>query len=157
WNSYNGSLDSQRFSPLEQINKNNISELGEYCSVKIADGGSFQAGPIFVDGVIYVTSENITAAINASDCEIVWRDEYRPKNYVVYPVNRGVVYLNNMIFRGTTDGHLIALDAKSGKLIWENQVTDTFYGEFLSAAPIAWNGMVFMGTSGGDWGTIGRV
>lgn len=157
WNSYNGSLDSQRFSPLAQITKHNISQLGEYCSVKIAEGGSFQAGPIFVDGVIYITSENTTAAINAEDCQILWRDEYRPKNYATYPVNRGVAYLNNTIFRGTTDGHLIALDAKNGNLLWENQVTDTFYGEFLSAAPIAWNGMVFIGTSGGDWGTRGRV
>ncbi|MBF5067408.1 PQQ-binding-like beta-propeller repeat protein, partial [Salmonella enterica subsp. enterica serovar Istanbul] len=73
------------------------------------------------------------------------------------PVNRGVAVINGRVIRGTPDGQLLALDAQSGALIWQNMVGDSLLGEFLSGAPIGWNGLVFTATAGSDWGVRGRV
>jgi alcohol dehydrogenase (cytochrome c) len=65
--------------------------------------------------------------------------------------------MDGKLFRGTGDGRLLALDAATGKEIWRTQIADPKIGEFLSGAPVAWNGLVYTGPSGGDWGTKGRI
>jgi alcohol dehydrogenase (cytochrome c) len=72
-------------------------------------------------------------------------------------VNRGVAYLDGRLFRGTPDGRLLALDAMTGAVVWEDSVGDSGVGEFISSAPIAWNGMVYVGLAGSDWGIRGRM
>jgi alcohol dehydrogenase (cytochrome c) len=75
----------------------------------------------------------------------------------VYPVNRGVAYLDGRIIRGTGDGRVVALDAKSGRQLWLVKAGDPLKGEFFSSAPIAWKGLVFIGAAGSDWGVRGFV
>ncbi len=72
-------------------------------------------------------------------------------------MNRGVAYLNGRVFRGTDDGRLLALDATTGQEIWKSVVGDASIGEYVASAPTAWNGLVLIGISGGEFGIRGRI
>lgn len=157
WPNYNNDLQGQRYSPLKQINAGNVAQMHEVCRVKLQDGGTFQNGPIVVNGVMYVTTVRDTVALDPRDCREIWRSKYTSAHEDVFPVNRGAAYMNGRLYRGTADGKLLAIDAASGKILWENIVGDPDRGEFLSAAPLAWNGVVYVGTAGSDWGARGRV
>lgn len=157
WLSYNGTVDGQRFSPLKQITAENAARLGEVCRVQVEDLGSFHTGLVQVDGVIYLTTSLDTLAIDATDCEIKWRHHWEPEQEPVWLVNRGVAYSNGKIVRGTPDARLLALDARTGKVLWQHQIGDPLQGEFFSAAPQIFQGLVIIGASGGDWGIRGRV
>jgi alcohol dehydrogenase (cytochrome c) len=67
------------------------------------------------------------------------------------PTNRGAAYLDGMLFRGTQDGRVLAYDFKTGKRLWEATIADVKKGEVVPAAPIAWQGLVFIGNAGGDF------
>jgi alcohol dehydrogenase (cytochrome c) len=157
WPSYNNGLDSQRYSTLTDINVGNVKTLAEVCSLKIADAGAFQAGPLVIGGVIYVTAATTTVALDARDCTERWRANYTPTDPVSVPVNRGAAFFEGKLFRGTVDGKLVAMDAASGKVLWMVPVTDATKGESLTSAPIAWHGMVFIGSGGGDLGIKGKM
>jgi alcohol dehydrogenase (cytochrome c) len=157
WPSYNNGLDGQRYSTLAGINAGNVKSLAQICSLKIADAGAFQAGPLVIGGVIYVTAATTTVALDAKDCGEKWRADYTPTGPVSVPVNRGVAFLDGKLFRGTVDGKLLAMDAAGGKVLWMVTVTDATKGESLTSAPIAWNGRIFIGTGGGDLGIKGKM
>ncbi len=157
WPSYNNDPMAQRYSPLKQIKVGNVGTLKEVCRVKIQDGGSFQTSPIVVGGVVYLTTARDTVALNPTNCKEIWRNTYKSSHEDVWAVNRGVAYMNGMLFRGTGDGQLLAIDAKTGKQIWQDAAGDPSRGEFLAGAPVAWNGVVYTGTAGSDWGVRGRV
>ena len=157
WPAYNNDYMGQRYQRLKQINTRNVAELKEVCRVQLQEGGPFQTGPVVIDGVMYVTTARLTFALDAATCKEKWRHAYESAREDVWPVNRGVAVINGRVIRGTPDGHLLALDAQSGALIWQNMVGDSLLGEFLSGAPIGWNGLVFTATAGSDWGVRGRV
>ncbi len=157
WPSYNQDYASQRFSTLKQIDTSNVAKLKEICRIELSDGGSLQSGPILVNGTLYVTTALDTFAIDPTNCKQIWKTTRKPVAHMPFVVNRGATYADGMIIRGTPDGHLIALDAKTGAVVWDHQITDTSYGEFASAAPLAWQGVVYMGVAGSDWGMRGRV
>ena len=157
WPGYNNTFDSQRFSPLKQITTQNVADLKEVCEVALGDDGAFQSGPVVVDDILYITTAHTTVAVSAKDCIFKWRQYYKPEEDEVFPVNRGVAYLDGRLFRGTADGRLLAIEAKTGKELWRIRAADPKQGEFFSAAPIAWNGLVFIGPAGSDWGIKGRM
>jgi alcohol dehydrogenase (cytochrome c) len=157
WPTFNNDYAGQRFSYLAQIDKTNVAELTEVCRVEVADGGSFQAGPILVDGVMYVTTHLDTIALDPATCKVLWKSHYEPVAYEPFTGNRGVGHTNGRLFRGTTDGHLLAMDARTGALLWNNKIADSSIGECVAAAPVGWNGVVIIGTGCGDWGARGRV
>jgi PQQ-dependent dehydrogenase (methanol/ethanol family) len=157
WTSYNHRLNGVRFSGLTQINTANVGALEEVCHVKLAEAGSLSTGPLLVNGVMYVTMDNITAAIDPRSCRIIWKAEYEPDQEPVLSNNRGVAFLSGSLFRGTEDGRLVSYDADTGRERWRRQIGDPAIGEFASAAPIAWDGLVFLGMSGGGLGTRGRI
>jgi alcohol dehydrogenase (cytochrome c) len=157
WLSYNNGLDSQRYSNLDQINAGNVKSLAQICSLKIADAGAFQSGPLVLGGVMYVTAATTTVALDARNCTEKWRAAYTPTEPVSVPVNRGVAFLDGKLFRGTVDGKLLAMDAADGKTLWMVTVTDATKGESLTSAPIAHDGRVFIGTGGGDLGIKGKM
>jgi alcohol dehydrogenase (cytochrome c) len=157
WEGYNKSLDGERYSPLSQINTGNAADLVETCRVPIAKGGSFQAGLLMVGDTIYATTVTDTVAIDIASCKIKWRHVFQRGRAGAYPVNRGVAYLNGRVYRGTDDGHLIAIDADTGKVAWDNVVGDPRLGECITSAPIAWNGLVITGTAMSDLGVRGRI
>ncbi|HKT32510.1 MAG TPA: PQQ-binding-like beta-propeller repeat protein [Gammaproteobacteria bacterium] len=157
WPEYNDGYNSQRFSPLKQINTGNVADLKPLCEVKLGEEGTFESGPIVVGDVLYVTTQHTTVAMNAADCKVLWRNIYKPEETEIAPVNRGAAYLDGRIFRGYSDGRLVALDAKTGKQLWKVQPANPKVGEFLSSAPIAWHGLVFIGLAGSDWGIRGQM
>jgi PQQ-dependent dehydrogenase (methanol/ethanol family) len=157
WPTYNNDLLGQRFSVLKQINKSNVVGLKQACSIKVQEGGSFQTSPIIVAGTMYATTARDTIAIEPTTCAEKWRHTFASPDDDVFPNNRGVAYANGRLFRGTPTGALFALDATTGKQLWVDQIGNSALGEFVSAAPVAWGGLVFTAIAGGDWGARGRV
>ena len=157
WTSYNKSLDGQRYSPLSQINVSNAADLVEVCRVQVADSGSFQAGLIVVDDVMYATTATDTLALEPTTCKVIWRHQHRRATASPLPVNRGVAYYAGRLFRGTDDGQVIALDAASGTQLWANYVGSPAEGEIVTGSPLAWNGLVIVGTAVSELGMRGRV
>jgi alcohol dehydrogenase (cytochrome c) len=160
WASYNHTLDSQRFSPLDQINTGNVHSLRQHCTFDLGETANFQSGLVVVDGVLYVTSDQFTYAFDAATCDVLWQhhyDDYTP-NPEGLQVNRGVAYADGRVFRGVNDGNLYAHDAATGEVLWRAPAANPEIGETLPAAPIAWDGLVFIGQAGGDiTGVRGRM
>ena len=157
WPSYNRTLTSDRFSPLDQINRSNASKLKQLCVYDLNVDTNFQTGPIVIGGTLYATTDKDIVAIDAATCQQKWRVG-EPGPSVGLSVNRGAAYLDGRLFRGTSDGELAAYDAQTGKKLWTTRLADREKGESVPSAPIAWNGMVFVGTAGSDvYGVKGRM
>lgn len=149
WVSYNGNHASNRYSPLAEITASNVSQLRRLCSFSTNDTVSFQASPVVVNGVIYVSTFNTTYAVDGSTCAERWRST-RPAQRPFLPVNRGVAYADGRIYRGTSDAHVLALDTATGRVLWDVSLGDASKGESIPMAPMAWHGLLFVGTAGGD-------
>ena len=158
WLMYNKSYNGQRFSGLDQITAANAARLQPKCLFQPSEIGGFQAAPVVYDGLMYVTSPYNTFAINPASCAKVWEHRY-PEDLAVpvIAVSRGVAIYRGKLLRTTPDGHLLALDAKTGKMLWDVWIAGKHFGYWLSGAPIAHDGMVFMGTAGADWGANGEI
>lgn len=157
WPAYNNTANGQRYAELDQINTTNVDQLKEVCRLQVDDAGTFQAGLVALDGTLYFTNAHDTLAVDARTCAVRWRHHYQPQQAEVFQVNRGVAYANGKVFRGTPDARLLAIDAATGKTLWQHQAGDSVQGEFFSAVPAAWQGTIILGTAGGDWGIRGRV
>lgn len=156
WLTYNKGYLGYRYSRLSQINTQNVRDLRAVCSFKLGEQGSFQNGPIVYDGLLYTTSALGTFALDAATCQQKWAYRHQP-GHVFQPNNKGAVIAGGRIIRGLPDGHLIALDAKTGALLWDRTIMDSTSGEFATAAPLVWNDMVFIGKAGGDMGIRGEM
>ena len=157
WEGYNKSLEGQRYSLLDQINASNAASLIEVCRVPVAARGSLQSGLVVIGDTMFVTTPTDTFALDPVTCRIKWQHTYRRAANPGLSVNRGVAYLSGRVFRGTDDGRLLALDAATGHELWTNVVGDATIGEYVAAAPVAWNGLVITGISGGEFGIRGRI
>lgn len=149
WLSYNGNHANDRFSPLSQINAANVNQLRRICTFSTDDTVAFQPSPVAAGGTLYFTTYNATYAIDGATCAERWR-QVRPAKRPFLPVNRGVAYADGRVFRGTSDAHVLALDAATGHVAWDVVLGDGNKGESIPMAPIAWNGLLFVGTAGGD-------
>ncbi|MFC4452667.1 PQQ-binding-like beta-propeller repeat protein [Deinococcus sonorensis] len=157
WPMYNRDYRGQRFSALKDITTDTAANLQPVCLIQLGETGPFQTSPVIYQGTMYVTTPSSTFALNAATCRTKWSVTYSASGPEPFPNNRGVALYDGMVFRGTGDGHLLGLDAKTGKTIWDTWVADSSKGYFLSAAPIAYDGKVFMGEAGADWGANGHV
>lgn len=157
WPYYNNRINGNRYSSLDEINVDDIGKLSEACRVHVSGTGAFSAGTILVDGIIYTTAWRTTMAVEPANCDVIWKSIYTPVENEVYNANRGVAYLNGKVFRGTGDGRLIAYDAATGRELLREKVGNSADGEYLDAAPVAWDGKVFIGTAAGDLGIVGRM
>ncbi|HMW22218.1 MAG TPA: PQQ-binding-like beta-propeller repeat protein [Burkholderiaceae bacterium] len=122
WLSYGRDYGNQRFSPLEQINRATVGQLAPRWIYQSSAAASFQATPIVVDGVMYLSMPfNHVAAIDAATGAELWRYEHkrRTPKMCCGPANRGVAVAYGKVFMGTVDARLIALDAKTGKPVWD--------------------------------------
>lgn len=158
WPSYNKTLTSERYSQLGQINTKNVSKLKILCTYDTKQYTSFETGPIMVDGALIGTTEHDIFSLDPANCHVNWRthEDYKPASLLA--VNRGAAYMDGLLFRGTEDGRVLAYDFKTGKRVWETTIADPKIGESTPAAPIAWNGLVFIGNAGGDnKGVKGRI
>jgi alcohol dehydrogenase (cytochrome c) len=157
WPSYNKTLTSERYSQLSQINTKNVGKLKVLCTYDTNQYVSFETGLIMVNDALIGTTEHDIFALDPANCHENWRThETYPST--IQAVNRGAAYMDGMLFRGTQDGRVLAYEFNTGKRIWEATIADPKKGESVPAAPIAWNGLVFIGNAGGDLkGVKGRV
>ena len=119
WPSYNRTLAGDRFSPLAEIDRGNVAQLGVACTYTLPEVSALQAGPIVVDGTMYFTTERNSYSIDAATCAEKWRVEYQSSRPSPLGVQRGFAYLDGRLFRGTSDAHVLALDAADGHTLWD--------------------------------------
>ena len=163
WMTYGRTYDEQHFSPLSQINDQNISQLGLAWYYDLDTNRGQEATPIVVDGVTYFTSAwSKVFALNAATGQLLWSyDPKVPGNWAINAccdvVNRGVSAWNGKIFVGTLDGRLIALDAKTGHRVWEVLTIDPDFRYTITGASRVAKGKVIIGNGGGEFGVRGYV
>jgi alcohol dehydrogenase (cytochrome c) len=157
WPMYNGRYSGDRFSPLQQITRDNVTSLAEVGRYELPETTSFQSGPIVIGDAMFVTTATSTYAINATTGKLLWSHRYSPKSLGLGTPVRGVAFHEGRLYRGTPDARLIALDAKTGDVIYDVQAFDAAKGEYITAVPIIWEGRLYLGNSGSDVGAIGHV
>ncbi len=164
WLTYWGDYQGDHFSALHQINPGNVSQLQARWAVPLPPGPLLEATPIVVDGTLYTTytSEDASGvyAIDARTGLTIWKYERRQKATSPYqsnPFNRGVAVLGSRVFFGTLDAALVALDARTGRVLWETPVADTMQGYSITEAPLAVKNEVVIGVAGGEFGIRGFV
>jgi len=162
WLTYAGGYKSQRYTALDQINRQNVGQLRPLWVYQIRQAGIIETSPIVVDGVMYVTEPPSTVtALDVRTGRPLW--SYTPKipdDVIIIgspPVNRGVAVLDNMVYVGTVAGHLTALDSKSGAVRWDVAVDDNHLGYYLTLAPLAIDGKIVVGVSGAEAGIRGFI
>lgn len=163
WLSHGRTYDEQRFSPLEQVNADNVGKLGLAWSVELDTHRGQEATPIVVDGVMYVsTAWSKVMAIDAATGKVLW--EYDPKvigskaaHACCDVVNRGVAVWKGRVFFGTIDGRLIALDAETGKEVWSVVTVDQKQPYTITGAPRVVRDKVYIGNSGAELGVRGYI
>ena len=159
WATFNRTLAGDRFSPLAEIDRSNVAGLTQLCTYTLPEVAALQAGPVVIGGAMYFSTDTMTYAIDAGTCAETWKRSRHSATPGGGPaVNRGVAYLDGKVFRGTSDGHVLAFDAKDGHTVWDVTLDVAGPGVTVPMAPIAWHGMVFIGNAGGDRvGVIGHV
>jgi len=163
WMTYGRTYSEQRFSPLKQINDQNVGQLALAWYVDLDPRRGQEATPIVVDGVMYFTTAwSKVFAVKAATGEKLWSyDPQVPPEWAINAccdvVNRGVAVWQGKIFVGTLDGRLIALDAASGKLVWETLTIDRNYRYTITGAPRVVKGKVLIGNGGAEFGVRGYV
>lgn len=159
WRTYNANLAGDRFSPIQSLSPRVAPSLKRTCvfdTGEPAPGG--ESGPIVINGILYFTHNGTTFAVDGVTCREKWRHVRVAASGATLGDNRGVAFLDGRLFRGYTDGHVLALDAASGKQLWDVQIVGQIPGEELDMAPIASNGLVYIGNSGGDvFGVTGHI
>ena len=157
----NGNYDQTRYYQGKQINKSNVSGLRPAWIFQTEVKESLETTPIVVDGVMYVTTSfNHVYAIDAKTGEQFWHYKHKMGPVTTYccgPNNRGVAIYKDKVYMGTLDAKLVALDAKTGSLVWETQLADPELGYSETMAPTAVDGKILIGTNGGEYGIRGFV
>ncbi|MQA17248.1 MAG: PQQ-dependent dehydrogenase, methanol/ethanol family [Pseudonocardiaceae bacterium] len=169
WLTYYGAYDGQRYSPLNQINRENVKRLSpawvfQAGSVGMHSGAStysFEASPIVVDGVMYLSGwDGWVWALDAKTGKELWRYKHASPYDVSLccgNVNRGVAVAHGKVFVVTLNAHVLALDAETGEVVWDQVYGDVRAGESATLAPLVVKDMVVVGSSGGEFGVRGHM
>ena len=165
WPRYHRTDDGWRYSPLDEINSENVSDLKVAWIHQPGDiQHGLQATPIVLDGIVYyVGPNNNVFAVDGATGETIWH--YQPEldpivRRVFYQAaSRGVTVGHGMVYLGTLDGRYIALDQKTGKVVWSTQITDleNCYGCLFSSPPQLAGEVLYGGTTGGDQPQRGKI
>ena len=152
-------LDRKSYSPLAQINKSNIKRLVPIWSTSLMNDSGELAAPVVYDGVIYAINAKWTFAINVENGRQIWRTpvQYEPgSTRVASAIYRGAPAIyNGKLFRITADNHLVALEMKTGRVLWNQKYAEAKEGYHSSGAPIVANGVLISGMAGGESTTRG--
>jgi alcohol dehydrogenase (cytochrome c) len=169
WLTYYGAYDGQRYSPLDQINTENVKQLKpewvfQCGSVGLHSGAStysFEASPLVVDGIMFVSGwDGWCWALDAKNGDLLWQYRHASPFDVSLccgNVNRGVAVAQGKVFMVTLNAHIIALDAETGKKVWDQTYGDVRAGESATVAPLIVKDMVVVGSSGGEFGVRGHA
>src|SRR2546423_1547303 len=161
WLMYSGDYAGHRFSALDQINAPNAAMLVPKWVYQTMAGGKFETTPLVVDGILYGTGQDNRAfALDARSGRPIWQYQ-RALAADIRPccgrVNRGMAILGDKVFLGTLDAHIIALDAKTGSVVWDATSADYRKGYSITLAPLVIKNLVLIGVSGGEYGIRGFI
>ena len=158
WLTYSGNYRSWRFSPLDRITRENVHQL-RLKWVHQMRNPQVETTPLVVDGVLYLTEPpNDVAALDAETGRVFWR--YRRSlptdlRACCGKVNRGLAMQGETLFMGTLDAHLVALDARTGDVVWDVEVADYRQGYAITGAPLSVKNQIVTGIAGGEYGIRG--
>jgi alcohol dehydrogenase (cytochrome c) len=161
WLTYSGDYAGRRHSRLDQINVSNVSKLTAKWVYQTNTGGRIEATPLAVDGILYETGQDDRAfALDARTGRPIWLYQHQlPQD--IRPccgrVNRGFAILGDRVFLGTLDAHVIALDRKTGSVLWDQTSADYKLGYSFTVAPLVIKDLVVIGVSGGEYGIRGFI
>ena len=167
WLKNGGNLFNQNYSPLKQINRENVANVKAVWRTRLDGSGtsskySGEAQPIVHDGIIYVvTGADDVFAISVKTGTVLWKHQAKLDETITTVccgwTSRGLALGEGKVFLGQLDGRLTALDQKSGEPVWSTQAERWQNGYTITAAPLYYNGMIIVGIAGGENGTRGRV
>lgn len=161
WLTYSGDYAGHRFTALDQVNKGNVGTLVAKWVYQTGATGKFETTPLVVDGILYATGpDNRVFALDARTGRPIWLYQ-RQLPGDIRPccgrVNRGVAILGDKVLFGTLDAHVIALDAKTGGVVWDVNAVDYKLGYSFTVAPLAVKNLVVLSVSGGEYGIRGFI
>jgi alcohol dehydrogenase (cytochrome c) len=161
WLSYNGDFTGRRFSSLTQINPENVSQLRAQWVFHSSNSNRLEVTPVVVNGVMFVTSQNDTYALDARTGMVIWHHTWPITEGLIDDasghLSRGVAVWHSRVYRQTDNAHLLCLDARSGHLLWDVAYADWNRNYGATGAPLVVKDKVVVGTSGGDDGVRGFV
>ncbi len=161
WLTYSGNMMSQRYSPLAQITPQNVKNLEQKWVFQARSLEKFEATPLVVDGIMYtVQAPNDIVALDPVTGRVFWTYSYSPSpasRPCCGRVNRGVAVVGDRLFMGTIDAHLVAVDAKNGKPLWNTTVAKPEAGYAITHAPLVIKDKVIVGVAGGEFGIRGFI
>ncbi len=161
WLHYSGNYYSQRYTQLDQINSENAGDLELQWAFQMTALDRAETTPLVVDGVMFITeAPSNVIAVDAATGEQYWRYNYplgEELNYCCGRNNRGVAILGDRLFMSTLDAHLVAIDARTGTLLWDAEVASAANGYSKTAAPLVVGDKVVTGIAGGEFGIRGFV
>ncbi|MCB2015704.1 MAG: PQQ-dependent dehydrogenase, methanol/ethanol family [Sphingobium sp.] len=165
WIGYGRTASEDRYSPGDAINEQTINRLGLDWALTLDEPGGLEATPLAVGGILYFTAANGTVyAADVINKRVLWK--YDPQAWKVAPrmlrgfepINRGLAYENGKLFLGSFDGRLIAINARTGKELWQTSTLDRPGSRItITGAPRVFKGKVVIGQGGADWGARGYV
>src|SRR5215208_4849983 len=161
WLTYSGNYSSTRYSPLDRITPQNVKNMKLQWVYQAPVAGNWQTTPLVVDGVMYVTQRlNDVVALDAVTGRAFWMYRYTPAaNRIVCcgANNRGVAILGDTLFMGTLDANLVAIDAKTGRPLWNVPVADVKLAYSITMAPLVVKDKVIVGVGGAEYGIRGFI
>ena len=160
WLMYRRTYDGWGFSPLDRIDTSNVADLAPAWTFRThADDGQPQGPPIVNGDTMFVSSAEQVTALQATTGALRWRYVHPLPSDVRRPhsTNRGVALYDEMVYVGTLDARVVALEATTGKVVWNRRIADYRSTYYITLAPLAVNGKVIVGTSGGEHGIRGFV
>jgi alcohol dehydrogenase (cytochrome c) len=160
WLMYLREYNSWSYSPLSRINTRNVANLVPVWTMSTGTAEGHQAPPIVNDGVMFVTTPfNQVLAIDAATGDLLWRYRHTipPDIRMGHPTNRGVALYGDKVYTATSDARVVALDARTGRVVWNKAVESYNSGYYMTLAPLAARGRIMVGVSGGERGIRGFV
>jgi quinohemoprotein ethanol dehydrogenase len=167
WVTNGGNMTNQRYSTLKQINVDNVKQLKGAWMTRLKGSGlggkySFEATPLIKDGIMYISTGNDDVfALDAKTGQILW-EHWSQIGQTISTIccgwlNRGLAMGEGMLFIAQLDANMVALDIKTGKEVWRTPVEDWHNGYGMTAAPLYYDGIVYTGITGGEFGIRGRL
>jgi alcohol dehydrogenase (cytochrome c) len=160
WLTYGGTLQSQRYSLLNQITTANAKEMELKWVFPVRSLDAFETTPLVVDGVLYTMQANDVVALDATNGRMFWIYRHAIPSEAKHccgNISRGLAILGDSVFLATEDDHVIALDAKTRHPIWDDTIAKASAGYSITLAPLAIKDKVIVGTAGGEYGIRGFI
>ena len=160
WLMFRRTYDGQGYSPLDQINVANVGTLAPAWTLSTSLTEGHQSPPIVNNGIMYITTPlNHVLALEAATGDVLWRYNFQMPFDIslMHPTNRGVALYGDKVYMANSDATVVALDAMTGDLVWQQTVANYRAGYYMTLAPLAANGKILVGTSGGERGIRGFI